>query len=210
MYFINRQDAGKKLAARLPRYKDEKDAIILALPRGGVPIAYEIASLLHVPFTVLVARKLGAPGEEELAIGAIAEFGGLFLNEELISLMGVTARYIEEVREKELKELARRASVCRRHEFPDVKGKTVILVDDGVATGATMLAAIDAMRKKQVQAVVVAVPVIANDTVREIEAAADKLLCIEAPRVFLGVGQFYQEFEQVTDEEVVSLLKQDE
>lgn len=206
MYFADRYDAGRQLAEKLTHYKDQ-DTIILALPRGGVPVAVEIGRVLHKPVSILVSRKLGAPGEEELAIGAIAEFGGEYMNEELVASLGITPHYIEEVKQKELKEMSRRITAYRGTiVFPELSGKTVILVDDGIATGATMLAAIDAMKKQQAGKVIVVIPVIANSTVYSLAKVVDEVIYVHAPMVFLGVGQFYKEFEQVTDGEVMEIL----
>lgn len=205
--FHNRSEAGKLLAERLLSYADQTDVVILALPRGGVPVAAEVARRLHAPLDVFVVRKLGLPGQKELAMGAIASGGVRVLNAEVFNYLTIPDQLLEEVTVVEQRELERREHDYRRDlPPPDVRGKTVIVVDDGVATGSTMMAAIAALRQMEVARIVVAVPAIAPSTFSEIEVAADEIVAVLVPPAFCGVGQWYEDFSQTTDEEVRSLL----
>lgn len=206
--FRDRSQAGQLLARRLRRYAGRDDVIVLALPRGGVPVAYAIASALNVPLDVFVVRKLGVPGEEELAMGAIASGGVRVLSRELIEELGLTDEDVERVAARELAELQRRERVFRGDRpFPDLEGKTVILVDDGIATGATMRAAIRAVRAHRPARVSVAVPVGAPQALEALQDEADELICLLSPEVLMGIGAWYQDFSQLSDAEVMAYLR---
>ncbi|BCX03356.1 MAG: phosphoribosyltransferase [Candidatus Roseilinea sp.] len=206
--FRDRSQAGQLLAQRLRRYAGRDDVVVLALPRGGVPVAYAIASALNAPLDVFVVRKLGVPGEEELAMGAIASGGVRVLSRELIEELGLTDEDVERVAARELAELQRRERVFRGdHPFPSLEGKTVILVDDGIATGATMRAAIRAVRAHRPAWVSVAVPVGAPQALESLQDEADELICLLSPEVLMGIGAWYQDFSQLSDAEVMAYLR---
>ncbi len=208
MRFRNRAEAGRLLARRLQRYAGREDVIVLALPRGGVPVAYQIASALKVPLDVFVVRKLGVPGEEELAMGAIASGGVRVLSHELIAELGLTDEDVERVATRELAELQRRERVFRGDRlFPSLEGRVVILVDDGIATGATMSAAIQAIREQHPARICVAVPVGAPQALESLQSEVDELICLLAPEPLLGIGAWYQDFAQLTDAEVIAYLQ---
>jgi putative phosphoribosyl transferase len=208
MIFENRADAGRRLAAKLRAYAGE-DTRVLALPRGGVPVAYEVACSLNAPLDVFVVRKIGAPGREELALAAIASGGVRVLNEETIAVLGVDDAVLEEITQRELRELERREDAYHGTlPAQDVAGRTVILVDDGLATGASMQAAIIALRARKTQAIVVAVPVAPLDTSALIASLCDDLVVVSTPEPFRGVGAWYADFAQVSDEEVRALMRQ--
>jgi predicted phosphoribosyltransferase len=204
--FADRSDAGKQLAAKLGAYSGP-DTRVLALPRGGVPVAHEVAAALGAPLDVFIVRKLGAPGREELAIGAIASGGVKVLNRETIDELGVDQGAIEEVIHREEAELRRREQTYRGGLPPqDVAGRTVLLIDDGLATGASMYAAIIALRARLPKSIVVAVPVAPADTVMQLQHYADDVVCIAMPQPFRGVGAWYADFTQTTDEQVREML----
>lgn len=208
MIFTNRAEAGQMLASRLKAYVGRKDVIVLGIPRGGVPVAFEIADALRAPLDVFVARKLGVPGQEELAFGAIASGGVRILNSEIIQLVNISKLDIERVTIQEQRELERRERLYRGTRPPlDVRGRTVILVDDGIATGSSIRAAISALRQLKPADLIVAAPVAPLDTSRELTREVDDLVCLETPRMFQAIGQFYDDFSQVTDEEVADLLR---
>lgn len=205
--FEDRADAGRQLAAKLGAYAGG-DTRVLALPRGGVPVAYEVARALHAPLDVFVVRKIGAPGREELAIGAIASGGVRVLHEDTIELLGVAPEAIETITAHEMLELERREQAYRGGlPAHDVHGRTVILVDDGLATGASMNAAILALRKRGPRSIVVAVPVAPPDTCAALEPQVDDLVVLARPQPFRGVGAWYGDFSQISDDEVRSLLR---
>lgn len=205
----NRSAAGKALAARLTGYRDRENVIVLALPRGGVPVAYEIATALHAPLDVLVVRKLGLPRHKEFAMGAIAHGGVRILNEDIIRSYRITDDVIEHVAENETKELQRREQIYRENRpWPSLRNQCVILVDDGLATGATMRAAIEAVHIEKAEEIVMAVPVAATRTLNELAKWTDETVCLLTPDPFYFVGQWYENFNQTTDEEVVRLLAQ--
>jgi putative phosphoribosyl transferase len=205
--FSNRAEAGQLLAEKLDKYAGREDVIVLGLPRGGVPVAYEVARRLRVPLDVFIVRKLGVPGFEELALGAIASGGVRVLNEDVVRALPNANELIESVTTRELAELGRREQIYRDgRPAPDISGRTVILVDDGLATGATMRAAVAALRQLGAAKIVVAVPVGAADTCREIEQEVDETVCAMAPEWFQAVGQFYEDFSQTSDDEVRQLL----
>ena len=205
--FRNRYQAGKVLAQELKEYADRPDVIVLALPRGGVPVAYEVATALHVPLEVFLVRKLGLPGHEELAMGAIASGGVRFLNDDVVAATGVPPALIEQVAAREQHELERREKAYRGDRpAPDLKNKTVILIDDGLATGASMHAAALAARSQGAREVVVAVPVAAEQTCHSLTAVADRVICAVTPPEFFAVGLWYDDFTQTDDNEVRELL----
>ena len=205
--FRNRREAGHLLAAHLRPYADRSDVLVLALPKGGVPVAAEVASALGAPLDVLVVRKIGLPWNPERAVGAIASGGMMVLDIRAIDQLDLTRAQLEPVIQSERLELARRERVYRiGHPFPAVAGKVVILVDDGLATGATMQAAVAAVKTKEPAHVVVAVPVASVSACVALESLVDRVVCLEAPEPFYGVGAWYEDFSQATDEEVLSLL----
>ena len=207
MIYRDRIDAGKQLAARLADYADRDDVLVLALPRGGVPVAYEVAKAVRAPLDIFLVRKLGVPGHEELAMGAIATGGVRVLNDDVVDYLRIPGEVIDAVAADELRELERRERAYRgdRPE-PDVRGKTIILVDDGLATGSTMRAAASALRQQNPARIVVAVPVSAPQTCNEYRMGVDEIICASTPEPFMGVGQWYLDFSQTTDEEVRKLL----
>ena len=208
MIFRDRTEAGKYLATKLLSYKDRPDVLVLALPRGGVPVAFEVAQALRVPLDVFLVRKLGVPGHEELAMGAISTGGVRVLNEDIVDYLRIPEQVIDAVAAEELKELERRELAYRGNRAePDVKGKTVILVDDGLATGSTIRAAAQALRQQQPARIVVAVPVSAPETCDEYRIGVDEIICAVTPEPFLGVGMWYLDFPQTTDDEVRDLLE---
>jgi len=208
MFFENRVDAGEKLASRLGAYADRKDVIVLGIPRGGVPVAFEVAAALGALLDVFVSRKLGVPGQEELAFGAIASGGVRILDRELIEAVGIRHAEVERITANVRKELERREKLYRGSRQPlVVQGKTVILVDDGIATGSSMRAAIEGLRQMKPARVVVAVPVAPLDTCNQLRSKVDELICPYQPETFYAIGQFYDDFRQVSDEEVTELLR---
>jgi predicted phosphoribosyltransferase len=207
--FHDRVEAGRLLAEKLAKYANRPDVLVLGLPRGGVPVAAQVARELNAPLDVFVVRKLGAPGQEELAMGAIATGGVRVLNAEVVDSMGIKDEVIDEVEAREQRELQRREHAYRSGRLaPDVEGKTVLVVDDGIATGSTMLAAIAALRMLKAGRVVAAAPTIAADTYVTIEKEVDEIVAVIVPEDFRGVGQWYEDFSQTTDEEVRELLAQ--
>ena len=207
--FRDRHEAGRLLAERLAAYTDRSDVVILALPRGGVPVAFEIAAVLHVPVDVMVVRKLGVPGHEELAMGAIASGGVQVVNQEVVRHLGLSQAVLESVAATEYQELTRRERAYRgSHGAAIVEGRTVILVDDGLATGSTMRAAVAALRRRGPTRIVIAVPTAAPETCEELKTEVDEIVCATTPTPFYGVGQWYDDFSQTTDDEVRDLLEQ--
>jgi predicted phosphoribosyltransferase len=205
--FPNRAEAGRLLGERLQKYAGRNDVIVLGLPRGGVPVAYEVAQRLGIPLDVFIVRKLGVPGFEELAAGAIASGGVRVLNEDVLRALPNADEIIESVTAKETAELERREKSYRDYRpAPELRDRVVILVDDGLATGATMHAAVKALRQRDVAKIVVAVPVGPPDTCREFQDEADETICATAPEFFQAVGQYYEDFSQTSDEEVRELL----
>jgi predicted phosphoribosyltransferase len=205
--FRDRTEAGQRLAQRLAAYARREDVIVLALPRGGVPVGYEVVRALGVPLDVFVVRKLGVPGHEELAMGAIASGGVRVLNDRVVRQLPNAAAIIEAVTVQESRELERREVEYRDgRPAPELRGKTVIVVDDGFATGATMRAAVAALRQRGVAKIVVAVPVGSPETCAEFAREVDETVCAITPAFFHAVGQFYADFSQTTDEEVRELL----
>jgi predicted phosphoribosyltransferase len=208
MLFRDRAEAGQLLATRLASYADRPDVVVLGLPRGGVPVAYEVARALHVPLEVFVVRKLGLPGREELAIGAIATGGVRILNNDLVRALEIPRKVIDEITAQEQQELERRERLYRGDRpVRDVRGRTVILVDDGLATGSTMRAAVAALRQGEPARIVIAAPVGAADTCAELQQEADEAVCARTPEPFHAVGLWYKDFTQTTDDEVHELLR---
>jgi predicted phosphoribosyltransferase len=205
--FRNRTDAGRQLAEKLAAYANRPDVLVLALPRGGVPVGFEVARALGAPLDVFLVRKLGVPGYEELAMGAVAIGGVRVLNDEIVRGLGISEHEIDAAAARELQELARRQRLYRGDRpLPEIAGRTVILVDDGLATGATMRAAIAAVRQQQPARIVVAVPTASPDTCEALKAEADDVVCAMTPEPFLAVGHWYEDFMQTTDDEVRELL----
>lgn len=205
--FRNRQEAGQLLAKKLEVFADSPDTIILALPRGGAPVALEAARALNLPMDVLVVRKLGLPGYEELALGAIASGGAIVLNKELVQQLKIGDELIEQVAAREERELERRESAFRADKpFPCIQNRNVILIDDGIATGSTMRAAIRAVRQHGAKFVVVATPVAPMSVAREMQREADEFVAVATPQHFGAVGEWYWDFSQTTDEEVRACL----
>jgi predicted phosphoribosyltransferase len=205
--YRDRRHAGRQLAERLRGYRGRPDVLVLALPRGGVPVGFEVARALEAPLDVLIVRKLGLPGQEELAMGAIASGGVRILNPDVVGPLRIPGELIDRVTAREQAELERRERLFRgEHPGIDPAGRTVILVDDGLATGSTMKAAIAALRQRRPAGIVVAVPVAPASTCREMAAIADHAVCVLQPETFGGVGQWYRDFRQTSDEEVRALL----
>jgi predicted phosphoribosyltransferase len=208
MVFRNRREAGKILARKLMAYANRPDVLVLALPRGGVPVAFEVARALHAPLDVFLVRKLGVPGHEELAMGAIASWGARVLNDDVVRELQISDDVIERVATYERRELERRDKSYRAgRPAPNVGGRTIVLVDDGLATGSTMRAAIAALRQRRPARIVVAVPVGSPETCAEFQDEADEAICAMTPEPFYAVGVWYQDFSQTTDEEVLDLLE---
>jgi predicted phosphoribosyltransferase len=211
MIFRDRSEAGRVLAARLTAYAGRPDVLVLALPRGGVPVAFEVAQALHAALDIFLVRKLGVPGHEELAMGAIASGGVRVLNEDVVRGLDIPEEVIASVAAQARQELERRERLYRgQRPPPDVRDRIVILVDDGLATGSTMRAAVAALRQQGPKRIVVAVPVGAADTCAEFANEADEAVCARTPEPFYAVGLWYEDFTQTTDEEVRELLERAE
>ena len=209
MYFYDRADAGRQLASRLTKYCNRPEVLVLALPRGGVPVGLEVATALEAPLDVFLVRKLGVPFQPELAMGAIASGGTRVLNPLVTDALAIAPEMLESVVAREQAELERRERLYRAgRPTPEVKGKTVILVDDGIATGSTMRAAVLALREQGAKEIVVAVPVAPQSAVAELGSLADELVCVLEPKEFFAIGEWYQDFSQLTDQEVNRLLQQ--
>lgn len=207
MLFKDRSDGGKQLVEKLLAYKDQKDVIVLGLVRGGVVTAFEVAQGLGLPLNIIVVRKIGAPGNEELGLGAITETGEGIFNDHLISMLGVSSDYIKKEVERQ-KKIAQHRSILFRSNCPppDLKGKTVIVVDDGIATGVSIRVAIKSIKAEGAKKIVLAVPVAAPDSLKKIEKEVDGVVCLSSPHFFEAVGAFYRVFDQTEDEEIVRLL----
>jgi len=206
--FTDRREAGVELAAGLQQYNAAGNLVVLALPRGGVPVAYEVARALSAPLDVFLVRKLGVPGHEELAMGAIATGGVRVLNTDVVGWYGIPPEMIDAVARQEEAELQRRERAYRDQRPPvAVAGRTMVLIDDGLATGSTMKAAVQAVRTQDPARIVVAVPVGAPDTCRELQSLADEVVCVKMPESFRAVGLWYRDFAQTTDDEVRQLLQ---
>ena len=208
MLFRDRTEAGQKLARKLKAYANRQDVLVLGLPRGGVPVAFEVAKALNAPLDVFLVRKLGVPGREELAMGAIASGGVRIINQDVVENRQISSEAIARTAAQEQRELERRESAYRGDRPPlDLSNRTVILVDDGLATGATMHAAAIAIRKKQPKQIIAAVPVSALEVCNEFQVEVDKIICDETPKPFFAVGIWYQNFSQTTDARVQKLLQ---
>jgi putative phosphoribosyl transferase len=208
MLFRDRAHAGAELARRLTAYRGRDEVLVLGLPRGGIPVAYEVARELGAPLDVFLVRKLGVPGHEELAMGAIASGGVRVLNPGVVRSLGIPSNVIDRVAAEEQRELERREATYRSGQPPpEVRGRIVILVDDGLATGSTIRAAVAALRPGGARKIVVAVPVAAAETCAEFRHEVDEIVCAETPEPFFAVGRFYDDFSQTTDEEVRDLLE---
>jgi putative phosphoribosyl transferase len=208
MIYKDRKDAGKRLAEKLTHYRDKTDVIVLGLPRGGVTVAREIAGALNCPLDILIVRKIGFPGRPELAAGAVSETGTVVFNEDIVSVYGVNREYLERETARQKEEIARRIDLYRGGKgIPFLAGKTVILVDDGVATGATIKAAISTLTEERIERLVVALPVASQDAEQEIAIMVDELICLQAPAGFMAVSNYYHDFTQVEDEDVLAMLK---
>ncbi|EKD53808.1 MAG: Phosphoribosyltransferase [uncultured bacterium] len=206
--FFDREAAGKVLAEQLKEYAKKPNTLILALPRGGVPVAYEIAKALSLPLDVFIVRKLGVPGHEELAMGAIAMGGAVIFNEDIVKSLHISKFDIQQAIQAEQQELERRELLYRdRQELPEITGKTIILVDDGIATGATLRAAIQSLKQKKPRHIIVAAPVAAFSTCEELKNEVDEIVCPFKAENFYAVGVWYEHFPQTSDKEVSALLK---
>jgi putative phosphoribosyl transferase len=208
MRFRNRAEAGRVLARMLEHYKNKPDVVILGLPRGGVPVAYEVAQALNAPLDVFIVRKLGVPGHEELAMGAIATGGIRSLNRSVIEYLNISPTVIEAATALEIEELRRRELLYRGEKpSPDLSKRTVIVVDDGLATGSTMRVAIAALRRHNPSKIIVAVPTAAAETCEDLKSEADEVVCAVTPELFYAVGQWYEDFTQTSDAEVTDLIR---
>ncbi len=206
MYFANRQESGHRLAAEFNEYRGE-ETVVLGLTHGGIPVAYEVASALDAPLDVLVVRKLGAPDQPEFAVGAVAP-GATVYDREAVRLLRLPEQYLEAITQRESRELARQEALYReRHPQIDLTGKTVIIVDDGIATGATTAAGIASVRKRSAREIIVAAPVCSANAARRLGAEADRVMYLDAPEDFRAVGSYYEDFTQVSDEDVQAILK---
>jgi putative phosphoribosyl transferase len=207
--FRDRREAGRLLASMLHHLAGRGDVVVLALRRGGVPIGYEVALATSAPLDVFTVRKLGVPGHQELAMGAIGSGGAYVLNDDVITALGIPQDVILRVARRERAELERRQSAYRdSRPYPEVRGKVAVLIDDGLATGASMLAAVSALRRKNPARTIVAVPVAPRETCAMLAEHADEVMCYEMPEPFGGVGAWYEDFDQSTDEEVRALLNE--
>jgi len=208
MMFLNRVDAGRRLAKKLDAYAGRKNLLVLGIPRGGIPVAFQVAAELGAPLDVFVVRKLGAPWQPELAFGAIATGGIRILDAQIVESLGISDLEIERIAARERQELDRRERVYRGARPPlNVDGKTVILVDDGIATGASTRAAIAALRKLKPARIVLAAPIGPASTCRHLRVEVEDLICLDTPEIFYAIGEFYEDFSQVSDEEVTNLLQ---
>jgi putative phosphoribosyl transferase len=208
MQFLDRRDAGSLLAAKLAGYAGDPRVLVLGLPRGGVPVAFEVARALHAPLDVFVVRKLGVPGHRELAMGAIASGGMRVLNMGVIENLGISPAALESAADRELLEMERQQRTYRGNgPLPELSGRTIIIVDDGLATGSTMRAAMAALQQSTPARIIVAVPVAAAETARELRREADDVVCVSAPLDFHSVSTWYEDFSQTSDEEVRQLLE---
>jgi len=206
-YFTDRIHAGQLLAKKLKAYANKPDTLLLGLPRGGVPVAFEVAKILHLPLDCIIVRKLGLPGHEELAMGAISIEGITVFNDEIVKTYGISPRFIKSLIKQKKEEIALRNQLYRNNNpLPDITGKVIILIDDGLATGATMRAGISVVRTLKPKTLIVAIPVSPSDTCAELTKEVDKMICLKTPEPFYGVGLWYDNFAQTSDKEVQKLL----
>jgi putative phosphoribosyl transferase len=207
-FFVDRVDAGKRLASALKGFSGKK-GLVLAIPRGGVVVGYVIAKALNLQLDVIIPRKIGAPDNPELAIGAVAEDGTAILDENLINYLGVSKEYISQETERQIQEIERRLKLYRQDtSYPNLKGLDVIIVDDGIATGSTMKAALASVKNRGAASITVAIPVGPPSTIEELETMADRVVCLYTPEYFQAIGQFFTDFSQTPDEEVIKLLRE--
>lgn len=208
MVFKNREEAGKKLSVKLRAFQKKKNLIVLAIPRGGLVVGKQLAQALSCPLDIIVTKKIGAPGNPELAIGAVGLMGEPVINEELAHKVGADEEYLQKEIASRQAEIERRIKEYRGGKpAPNLKNKIVIITDDGVATGATMEAAVEVVRQQEPKKIIVAIPIIARDSLKKLEEKADEVIYLDAPLMFFAVGQFYQEFGQVSDKEVKEILE---
>lgn len=208
MIFSNRAEAGKILGAKVKEKGYGKDSLVLGIPRGGVVVAKEVAKILKCELDIIIPRKLRSPFNPELAFGAISDDDSLVIDESLVSLLNISQEFIEQEKKTQLEEIKRRRKKYNMDKLlPDMKGKTVILVDDGIATGATMKAGVISVKKKKPEKIIVAIPVASPQSVEELKEITDEVICLYAPAYFAAVGQFYTEFSQTSDDEVIEILK---
>ncbi|QZY54432.1 phosphoribosyltransferase [Crassaminicella profunda] len=206
--FIDRRDAGNKLALELEKFKDDH-SIILAVPRGGIVTAYETIKKFGFQWDLIMPRKIGSPRNKEVAIGAVTSDGAYFLNEKYVDMLNISQEYIEQEVYEQTKEIKRRLKKYKGNEnFPEVKDKTVIIIDDGIATGFTILAAIKSIKKHGAKKIILSVPVASSDAIARLEASVDEIICLLIPDEFYAVGMHYKNFEQSTDEEVMNILNE--
>jgi putative phosphoribosyl transferase len=207
MIFKDRHEAGIQLAAKLERYRAQPQTVVMGLARGGVVVAHAVAKALQLPLDVIVIRKVGAPDQEELAIGAVDEEGDGFLNQGIIRSLNISPEYVQKEVDKQKKVAGERAALYRKgKKKTDIQGKTLIVVDDGIATGASMRAALLGLKKKRAGKIILAVPVAASDSLKSLSKEVDETVCLYDPTDFMAVGQFYQKFDQTSDDEVMTLL----
>ncbi|MBZ9634432.1 phosphoribosyltransferase [Clostridium sp. FP1] len=208
MMFLDRMDAGEKLADSLYKFKDE-DVIILAVPRGGIAVAYDTIKRYGLKWDLIIPRKIGAPHNKEFAIGAVSVDGSYFLNNDYVKMIGISQDYIENEVSEQTREIKRRMQEYRGVDtFPEVKGKTVIIIDDGIATGFTILAVIKAVKKQGAKKIILAIPVGPRETIEEFKELVDEVICLYIPEKFYAVGSYYENFKQVTDEEVFIIMNE--
>jgi len=208
MIFSNREEAGKILGVKVKEKGYGKDSLVLGIPRGGVVVAKEVAKILKCELDIIIPRKLRSPFNPELAFGAISDDESIVIDESLVSLLNISKEYIEQEKKTQLEEIKRRRKKYKMDKLlPDMKGKTVILVDDGIATGATMKAGVISVKKKKPEKIIVAIPVASPQSVEELKEITDEVICLYAPAYFAAVGQFYTEFSQTSDDEVIEILK---
>ncbi|MBU1202801.1 phosphoribosyltransferase [Patescibacteria group bacterium] len=207
MFFRDRQDAGQKLAEKLAKFKNKKDTIIIGLPRGGIIVAGQVAKTLNLPLDIVIPRKISAPQNPEFAIGAISEDGYSVFDQDIIIQEGINKKYLEEEITKEKKEAQRRLKLYRGHRTPlDLKYKTAIIIDDGIATGSTMQAAILSVKNKKAKHIILAVPVLPKESLEKFQTLSEELFYVHLPHLFMAIGNFYADFRQITDQEVIEQL----
>ena len=206
--FRDRAEAGRMLADALAFLKGKKDVVVLAIPRGGVPVAKEVADRIGAPLDLVITRKIGAPGQPELAVGAVSQEGEMITNPELVKMLNVSEAYLKEESARQVEEIRNRMKKYRgTRPYPKLAGKTVVVVDDGIATGSTIRAAVMSVKRMNAAEVILAAPVGPSDAIRELSKVADRVVCLSTPEAFYAIGEFYAEFEQVEDEEVKEIMR---